>query len=53
MIEVTCFQGKTVGVFGLARSGLSSIRALKAGGAVVFAWDDKESSRLGDDSGRN
>ena len=46
MIEVTGFRGKTVGVFGLARSGLSAIRSLKAGGATVFAWDDKESTRL-------
>src|SRR5882672_615450 len=46
MIEVTGFKGKTVGVFGLARSGLSAIRSLKAGGASVLAWDDKESTRL-------
>jgi UDP-N-acetylmuramoylalanine--D-glutamate ligase len=32
MTEVTGFRGKTVGVFGLARSGLSAI-PLKAGGA--------------------
>ncbi len=46
MIEVTGFAGKTVGIFGLARSGLSAIRSLKAGGASVLAWDDKESTRL-------
>jgi UDP-N-acetylmuramoylalanine--D-glutamate ligase len=45
MIAVTCFKGKTVGVFGLARSGLSSVRALKDGGAQVFAWDDKNGPR--------
>jgi len=45
MIEVDNFKGKTVGVFGLARSGVSAIQALKAGGAMVFAWDDKESAR--------
>src|SRR4051812_12511752 len=45
MIEVTCFRGKTVGVFGLARSGLSAIEALIAGGTEVFAWDDKDASR--------
>jgi UDP-N-acetylmuramoylalanine--D-glutamate ligase len=44
MLDVTCFSGKTVGVFGLARSGLSSIEALITGGATVFAWDDKESA---------
>src|ERR1051325_8937455 len=46
MIEVGCFKEKTVGVFGLARSGVSSVRALTAGGARVFAWDDKETARL-------
>jgi UDP-N-acetylmuramoylalanine--D-glutamate ligase len=46
MIEVGCFKGQTVGVFGLARSGLSAVRALLAGGAQVFAWDDKEAPRL-------
>jgi len=46
MIAVQDFAGKTVGVFGLARSGLSAARALKSGGAEVFAWDDSESSRL-------
>ncbi len=46
MIAVECFKGKAVGVFGLARSGLSSVRALKEGGARVFAWDDREASRL-------
>jgi len=45
MIEAGNFKGKTVGVFGLARSGLSAVRALKAGGAMVFAWDDKETAR--------
>ena len=46
MIEVDCFRGQTVGVFGLARSGLSAIQALRAGGANVFAWDDAEAARL-------
>ena len=45
MIEVRCFEGENIGVFGLARSGVSSVRALVAGGARVFAWDDKESAR--------
>ena len=45
MIAVNLFRGSTVGVFGLARSGLSAIEALKAGGADVIAWDDRESSR--------
>lgn len=41
MIAVDIFQGRTVAVFGLARSGLASVRALKAGGAEVLAWDEK------------
>ncbi len=45
MIAVETFAGKTVAVFGLARSGLASVRALKAGGAEVLAWDDKEPLR--------
>lgn len=31
-----------MGVFGLARSGISCAKALVAGGANVFAWDDSE-----------
>lgn len=45
MIAASSSAGKDVAVFGLARSGLSSVRALKAGGAHVFAWDDRESAR--------
>jgi UDP-N-acetylmuramoylalanine--D-glutamate ligase len=45
VIAVETFAGKAVAVFGLARSGLASVRALKAGGAEVLAWDDKESLR--------
>ncbi|NIK87503.1 UDP-N-acetylmuramoylalanine--D-glutamate ligase [Rhizomicrobium palustre] len=42
---VEAFHGRSVGVFGLARSGLSSVRALKAGGADVYAFDSKEELR--------
>jgi UDP-N-acetylmuramoylalanine--D-glutamate ligase len=45
MIAVDTYRNKTVGVFGLARSGLSAVRALAQGGAKVYAWDDKESAR--------
>jgi UDP-N-acetylmuramoylalanine--D-glutamate ligase len=45
MIAVQEFQGKAVAVFGLARSGLSAARALQAGGAQLFAWDDSEKAR--------
>ena len=45
MIAVREFSGKAVGVFGLARSGLSVARALEKGGARLFAWDDNETAR--------
>lgn len=45
MITVRNFSDRDVGIFGLARSGLSSIVALKAGGARIFAWDEREEAR--------
>ncbi|HTP76986.1 MAG TPA: UDP-N-acetylmuramoyl-L-alanine--D-glutamate ligase [Rhizomicrobium sp.] len=45
MIAARSFEHANVGVFGLARSGLASVRALKEGGAGVYAWDDKEEAR--------
>ncbi|MBN9554949.1 MAG: UDP-N-acetylmuramoyl-L-alanine--D-glutamate ligase [Alphaproteobacteria bacterium] len=45
MIAARSFSGKTVAVFGLARTGLASVRALKAGGAQVIAWDDNSAAR--------
>ena len=45
MIRITTFAGKTVAVFGLARSGISTARALVDGGASVAAWDDTAASR--------
>ena len=45
MIAARSFPGKTVAVFGLARTGLASVRALKAGGANVIAWDDNSAAR--------
>ena len=45
MIGVTGFEGRTVAVFGLARTGLAAARALIAGGAQVALWDDKPASR--------
>lgn len=45
MIPVRGFEGKTVAVFGLGRTGLTAARALKAGGAVVALWDDKAEAR--------
>jgi len=46
VIAATTFTNRTVGVFGLARSGISAAHALAAGGARVLAWDDNEASRL-------
>ena len=40
MFPATSFKGKTVAVFGLARSGTAMIEALRLGGATVHAWDD-------------
>ncbi|MFW6076512.1 MAG: UDP-N-acetylmuramoyl-L-alanine--D-glutamate ligase [Hyphomicrobiales bacterium] len=40
MFPARRFEGKTVALFGLARSGLACAEALRAGGAEVLAWDD-------------
>ena len=45
MIPVRAYEGKDVAVFGLGRSGISTCRALMAGGARVCAWDDNEAAR--------
>lgn len=45
MIPARAFANRDVGVFGLARSGLSALAALRAGGARVTAWDEDESAR--------
>jgi UDP-N-acetylmuramoylalanine--D-glutamate ligase len=45
LIPVTQFEGRTVAVYGLARSGISAAKALRAGGARVMAWDDKAEAR--------
>lgn len=44
-IDLGFFGGLTVAVLGLGKSGLSAARALIAGGAEVWAWDDNEASR--------
>ncbi|MBE7219486.1 MAG: UDP-N-acetylmuramoyl-L-alanine--D-glutamate ligase, partial [Caulobacteraceae bacterium] len=45
MIPVRGFEGRTLAVFGLARTGLTAARALIAGGAQVACWDDGEKGR--------
>jgi UDP-N-acetylmuramoylalanine--D-glutamate ligase len=46
MIALRHTKGSMHAVFGLARSGLASARALIAGGAEVRVWDDNEASRF-------
>ena len=45
MIVAKAYKGKTIGVFGLARSGLSVAESLRASGANVLAWDDNAATR--------
>ena len=45
MIPVRGYEGATVAVLGLGRSGLTAARALRAGGAAVLAWDDGAGGR--------
>lgn len=45
MIPVRGFEGRTVAVFGLARTGLAAARALIAGGAKVALWDERPEGR--------
>ncbi|GGL67187.1 UDP-N-acetylmuramoyl-L-alanine--D-glutamate ligase [Wenxinia marina] len=45
MIPVSGFEGQTVALLGLGRSGRATARALKAGGAYPVAWDDSVPAR--------
>jgi UDP-N-acetylmuramoylalanine--D-glutamate ligase len=45
MIASRSFSGRTIAVFGLARTGLGAVRSLTAGGAQVIAWDDNSKAR--------
>ncbi|MGD1015946.1 MAG: UDP-N-acetylmuramoyl-L-alanine--D-glutamate ligase [Roseiarcus sp.] len=45
MTPVEVFRGRKVALFGLGGSGLSTLRALAAGGAEVAAWDDDDKAR--------
>ena len=47
MIAATVFRNRKVAVFGLGRSGVAVSRALLAGGAEVFAYDDNEQAVSG------
>jgi UDP-N-acetylmuramoylalanine--D-glutamate ligase len=45
MIPAVGFEGRTVAVFGLGRTGLTAARALLAGGAKVALWDENPKGR--------
>ncbi|WP_420384007.1 UDP-N-acetylmuramoyl-L-alanine--D-glutamate ligase [Novosphingobium sp.] len=45
MLTSTRFAGQRFAVLGLARSGLTSVASLVAGGAEVTAWDAREDAR--------
>jgi len=45
MIPVRAYEGQRVGVLGLGRSGLTTARALAAGGATPVCWDDGTAPR--------
>ena len=44
-IDLSHLAGRTVAVMGLGQSGLPAARALAAGGAEVWAWDDDADRR--------
>jgi UDP-N-acetylmuramoylalanine--D-glutamate ligase len=45
VITAPKYKDKTVGVFGLARTGVAAVEALNASGARVAAWDDNAERR--------
>jgi len=45
MIKAKTFQGQTLAVFGLGRTGITAALSLAKGGADVWAWDDNEGAR--------
>ena len=45
MITAKAWAGKHYAVYGLARSGLATVRALLASGARVTAWDERKEAR--------
>jgi UDP-N-acetylmuramoylalanine--D-glutamate ligase len=45
VINLSFLQGSSYVVLGLARSGLTTVRALMAGGVDCVAWDDNEETR--------
>src|SRR6185503_13397924 len=45
MIDLAMLQGESYVVLGLARSGLTTVRALLAAGIDCVAWDDDPATR--------
>ena len=45
MIDLSVLKGSSYVVLGLARSGLTTVRALMAAGIDCVAWDDNEAAR--------
>ena len=45
MIDLSIFEGRTVAVLGLGRTGLSAAAALMRSRAQVWAWDDDAAAR--------
>ena len=45
MIKAASYQGQTLAVFGLGRTGITAALSLSKGGAEVWAWDDNEAAR--------
>ncbi len=45
MIPVSGFEGQTVAIVGLGRTGRAAAAALQAGGAQVIVWDDSSAAR--------
>ncbi|SLN48556.1 UDP-N-acetylmuramoyl-L-alanine--D-glutamate ligase [Roseisalinus antarcticus] len=45
MIPVQGYEGRTLAILGLGRSGRTAARALAVGGASVVAWDDGPAGR--------
>jgi UDP-N-acetylmuramoylalanine--D-glutamate ligase len=53
VITAKAFAGKHYAVYGLARSGLTTVQALLASGAKVTAWDGREEARADAPAGAN
>ncbi len=46
MIPVPGYEDQAVAVFGLGRSGRTTCKALRQGGARILAWDDNPDTRI-------